>query len=74
MSGAKSLSATMSIAMGKLETELDRMLQTRRRNAANRRLARHLQHERPWLFTFLHCPGLDATNNAAERAIRVSVR
>ena len=22
------------------------------------------------LFTFLHCPGLDATNNAAERAIR----
>jgi transposase len=60
----------LSIATGKLETKLDRMLQTRRRNAANRRLARHLQHERLWLFTFLHCPGLDATNNAAERAIR----
>ena len=28
------------------------------------------EHERPWLFTFLYCPGLDATNNAAERAIR----
>ena len=41
-----------------------------RRNPANRRLARHLEHERLWLFTFLHCPGLDATNNAAERAIR----
>lgn len=60
----------LSIATGKLEAKLDRMLQTRRRNPANRRLARHLEHERPWLFTFLHCPGLDATNNAAERAIR----
>jgi len=60
----------LSIATGKLEAKLDRMLATRRRNAANRRLARHLEHERLWLFTFLHCPGLDATNNAAERAIR----
>ena len=41
-----------------------------RRNAANRRLARHLEHEQLWLFTFLHCFGLDATNNTAERAIR----
>jgi transposase len=60
----------LSIATGKLEAKLERTLQTRRRNAANRRLARHLEHERLWLFTFLHCPGLDATNNAAERAIR----
>ena len=60
----------LSIATGKLEAKLDRMLERRRRNAANRRLARHLEHERLWLFTFLHCPGLDATNNAAERAIR----
>jgi transposase len=55
---------------GKLEAELDRVLEIRRRNPANRRLARHLEHEQVWLFTFLHCPGLDATNNAAERAIR----
>ncbi|HLO08577.1 MAG TPA: IS66 family transposase [Terriglobales bacterium] len=60
----------MSIATGKLEAKLDRMLETRRRNPANHRLARHLEHELLWLFTFLHCPGLDATNNAAERAIR----
>jgi transposase len=60
----------MSIATGKLEAKLDRMLETRCRNPANRRLARHLEHELLWLFTFLHCPGLDATNNAAERAIR----
>jgi transposase len=57
-------------ATGKLEAQLDRMLGTHRQNPANRRLARHLEHERLWLFTFLHCPGLDATNNAAERAIR----
>lgn len=60
----------LSVATGKLEAKLDRMLETRRRNTANRRLARHLEHERLGLFTFLHCPGLDATNNAAERAIR----
>jgi Transposase IS66 family len=31
-------------------------------------------HEQPYLFTFLRCPGfLDATNNAAERALRPSV-
>jgi len=59
-----------SVATGKLEAKLDRMLETRRRNPANHRLARHLEHERLWLFTFLHCPGLEATNNAAERAIR----
>jgi len=57
-------------ATGKLEAKLDRMLETHRRNPANHRLARHLEHEQLWLFTFLHCPGLDATNNAAERAIR----
>jgi transposase len=60
----------MSIATGKLEAKLERMLETRRPNRANRRLAHHLEHELLWLFTFLHCPGLDATNNAAERAIR----
>jgi len=60
----------LAITTGKLEAELDRMLETRRRNPANRRLARHLEHERLWLFTFLHCAGLDATNNAAERSLR----
>ena len=37
---------------------------------ANRRLAQHLEHEQPYLFTFLNCPGLDATNHEAERAVR----
>jgi transposase len=53
-----------------LQDSLGRILETRRRNPANHRLARHLEHEWFWLFTFLHCPGLDATNNAAERALR----
>jgi len=60
----------LSIAAGKLDAGLDRMLERRRCNPANRRLARHLEGERLGLFTFLHCPGLEATNNAAERAIR----
>ncbi len=60
----------MKTATGKLQAKLGRMLERRRRNPANHRLARHLEHEQLWLFTFLHCFGLDATNNAAERAIR----
>jgi hypothetical protein len=36
----------------------------------NQRLAKHLRHEQPHLFTFLRCPGLPATNNSGERAIR----
>lgn len=54
------------VATGRLEAKLDRMLDTVDRNPANQRLARHLDHERPWMFAFLYCPGLDATNNAAE--------
>jgi transposase len=60
----------MRTASGRLEAKLDGMLAVPYRDPANQRLARHLTHEQPWLFTFLHCFGLDATNNAAERAIR----
>jgi transposase len=57
-------------ATGRLEAQLERLLEKSYRHPANRRLARHLEHEQPYLFTFLHCPGLDATNHEAERAIR----
>jgi hypothetical protein len=57
-------------ATGRLEVQLDRLLERHYRDSANRRLAQHLCRERPYLFTFLYCPGLDATNNAAERALR----
>jgi transposase len=59
-------------ATGRLEVKLDRVLENPGRDPANRRFRDHLYHERPYLFTFLYCPGLDATNNvsAGERAIR----
>ena len=60
-------------ATGRLEVKLDRVLARTYHDPANRRLAKHLCHERPYLFTFLYCPGLDATNNAAERAIRAVI-
>jgi len=61
-------------ATGRLEAKLDRLLARSYREPANRRLAKHLRHERPYLFTFLYCPGLvDATNNLAERVMRTLV-
>jgi transposase len=57
-------------AAGLLEAKLDRLLEPTYPEPANQRLAKHLKHEQPFLFTFLHCPGLDATNHAAEQAIR----
>jgi transposase len=60
-------------ATGRLETKLDRVLAHPGRDAANRRFAKHLLHERPYIFTFLYCPGLDATNNVSERAIRALI-
>ena len=63
----------MWTATGRLETKLDRLLARRQRDRANQRLAQHLRHERPYLFTFLYCPGLEATNNVAERVMRILV-
>jgi transposase len=63
----------LKVATGRLAASMDRLLSKTYRAAANRRLAKHLRREQPWLFTFLHCPGIDATNNAAERAIRPAV-
>jgi transposase len=63
----------MWTAAGRLEAKLDRLLAGRQRDPANQRLARHLSHERPYLFTFLYCPGLEATNNVAERVMRILV-
>jgi transposase len=60
-------------ATGGLEVKLDRVLNNPGRDPANRRFRNHLDHERPYLFTFLYCPGLDATNNISERAIRALI-
>ena len=61
------------VATGRLVNAMDRLLAHTFHLPANRRLAKHLRHEQPHLFTFLHCPGIEATNNAAERAIRPAV-
>lgn len=63
----------LAVARGKLETQLDRELERPWRSPANRRLANHLARERTALFTFLYCPGLEATNWRAEQAIRFMV-
>jgi transposase len=60
-------------ATGRLEAKLDRLLSRNDRDPANRRLVKHLWHERPYLFTFLYCPGLEATNNLVERMLRFLV-
>jgi hypothetical protein len=60
-------------ATGRLEVKLDRVLAHPGRDAANLRFAKHLLHERLYLFTFLYCPGLDATNKVSERAIRALI-
>lgn len=60
----------LAIARGQLEARLDRIQNRNYRAAANQRLANHLRTERNAMFTFLYCPGLEATNYCAEQAIR----
>jgi len=63
----------LAVARGRLEARMDRLLAKPRHAARNRRLSHHLQRERDALFTFLYCPGLEATNWRAEQAIRPMV-
>lgn len=63
----------VAVARGRLEARLDRRLQAHLRLPQNRRFANHLLRERDALFTFLNCPGLEATNWRAEQAIRPMV-
>lgn len=63
----------LQVARGRLEARLDHALHRHRRSPENRRLAHHLLRERDAMFTFLYCPGLEATNWRAEQAIRPMV-
>jgi transposase len=63
----------LAVATGRLDARFEELLSRTFRTSQNLRLAKHLRHEQPYLFTFLHCPGLEATNNRAERAIRPAV-
>lgn len=63
----------LAMACAQLEERLDSALNRNYRSPANRRLSNHLLRERDAIFTFLYCPGLDATNYRAEQAIRPMV-
>lgn len=63
----------LAVARGQLEARLDCVLRKRTRSPANRRLSNHIWRERDAVFTFLYCPGLEATNWRAEQAIRPMV-
>ena len=63
----------LAVALGRIESGLDRLLIWPRRNDDNDRFALHLLRNRASLFTFLARPGVDATNWRAEQAIRPAV-
>lgn len=64
----------LRVAQGRLEGQLDRLLDKTFVTPSHVRLAKHLARHRSELFTFLEWPGMaHATNNTAERAIRPAV-
>ncbi len=63
----------MWTAAGRLAAELERVLSLPWMDEADLRLVKHLRRQQPHLFTYLHCPGVEATNNRGERAIRPAV-
>jgi transposase len=63
----------LAVARGRLGARLDRTLAGRIHYPPNRRFARHLVRERPYLFTFLGRDDVAATNWRAEQAIRPAV-
>ena len=62
-----------ALARGRLEARADRLLESRLTHGPNVRLQKHLVNERDALFTFLHRPGVEATDWRGEQAIRPAV-
>jgi transposase len=65
--------ATLVAEVGRLGARVDKLVAGATRYPPNRRLLNHLARERAHLFTFLHAPGVEATNWRAEHAIRPAV-
>ena len=63
----------LAVAIGRLEAQLAQVLDRPARLPDHRRLANHLSREFDALFTYLRCPGLEATNYRGEQAIRPAV-
>jgi transposase len=60
----------LAVAIGRLESRLDKMLYWTRTHPDNERLAKHMAKHRHQLLTFLRIAGIDATNYRAEQAMR----
>lgn len=56
-----------------LEHWLDQLLADPRDDPDEQRIANRFRKQRPHLLTFLHVPGVDPTNNLAERQLRPAV-
>lgn len=66
--------AEFQLQLTALEDRMDQLLaRPAIRQTANRRLLDHLRRERDHLFTFLHRPGVEATNWQAEQGLRPAV-
>jgi transposase len=63
----------LAVACGRLENQLAELVIPTKSNAANETFACHLYNHLDQIFTFLHYPGLDATNWRAEQAMRFAV-
>lgn len=63
----------LMVAIGKVEAEVDRLLNDIPRGEEVQRFARHLRRERSALFTFLYYDATPATNFLAEQALRPAV-
>ena len=61
------------MARGRLQNQLSHRIFPPKTSAANETLPQHLWKHRDAVLTFLHPPGLDATNWRAESAIRFGV-
>ena len=62
-----------AIACGRIEAATDRLLAGHFTDPDNARLANRLRKHRSHLLTFLYNDAVEATNNAAERALRLAV-
>ena len=56
-----------------LDERADALILPPRSDPDEERVANRLRKRRQWLFTFLDHPGVEATNNRAERALRPAV-
>lgn len=63
----------LAVATGRIQAQMDLLLDGQFSYDPNRRLAKHLKRNRDLVFTYLRHPLLDATNYRAEQALRPAV-